>query len=132
MPPYSEYICDISGTRVQVITRPPPRDLWVRCRSDPMSREERYAALNDEIEQSENRYSAAMVAMSLAWLTFLDEGLEAGLAKLDEDRQPLLKEQWVPEQATLMRKSMAKCRDLAGYRRYQRELFTAQPSAPDN
>ena len=76
MRPYSEHIYDIGGTRLQVLTQAPPRDLWVGCRSDRMSREESYTALNDEIVQSENRYSAAMVAMSLAWLTFLEEWLE--------------------------------------------------------
>ena len=55
--------------------------------------------------------------------------MRAGLAKLNEDRQPLLKEPWVPEQVTLMRTSMGHFGDLAGYRRYQGEMFTANLSA---
>ncbi|HZT21020.1 MAG TPA: hypothetical protein VFA23_16535 [Dongiaceae bacterium] len=128
MRPYCEYICDLGGSRVQVVARPVPAETWVGCQWGRMSGAARRALLEREIAQNENRYSAAMVAMGLAWLTFLEEGLAPGLAMLDPGRQPLLAERWVPEQVEAMRQSMTAMGDVEGYERYHAELFAAQPS----
>ncbi|WP_157961427.1 hypothetical protein [Microvirga flavescens] len=122
--PYSDFICDQEGSRVQFLRERPPRHVLKQCRSDGMSFEDRCAVLADEIARNENRYSAALVAMGLAWFTFLHKGASAGLDLLNPDQQPLLREPWIPDQVAEMRKWMTTWKDIHGYNRYHETFFS--------
>jgi hypothetical protein len=120
--PVSAYIADAAGSRLVTFTDAPAQAMLDRCIYGATTTEEKIAILERERDCNENRYSAAMVQMGLAWLCFLELGIEACEARLSH---PLLGQEWLPPQVEQMRASAKYMGSIAGYERYHANYFNA-------
>jgi hypothetical protein len=125
--PVCEYVGDVAGTRLVVQTNAITPAMLARCLDAATSYDEKIAILENERDQNENRYSAALVHLSSAWLAFIECGPVAFEARLDH---PLLLEQYIPEQVERVRLSAHTYFEgtRAGYDAYERKyFFTTRP-----